>query len=48
MKPVTPDCSPIPLKTSTNSTKSSRLQNVALTPQQGLEKKHSKLGIFIS
>jgi len=33
-KPVTPDCSPIPLKTSTNSTKNSRQQFLAVTPQQ--------------
>jgi len=37
-KPVTPDCSPIPLKTTTNSTKNSQQQFLAVTPQQGLEK----------
>ncbi|CAF0738589.1 unnamed protein product [Rotaria sordida] len=32
-KPITPDCSPIPLKTSTNSTKNSRQEFLALTPE---------------
>ncbi|CAF4182155.1 unnamed protein product [Adineta steineri] len=33
-KPITPDCSPIPLKTSTNSTKNSQQHFIAVTPQQ--------------
>ncbi|UJR32222.1 hypothetical protein I4U23_019687 [Adineta vaga] len=34
LKPVTPDCSPIPLRTSTNSTKNSRQDHFPVTPQQ--------------